>query len=138
MVHDRNRAPVCSVHFYSVSNPLYLFYTFLLTKDCLIITRGVLWKRKSIIPYGRIQNINIKSNPLERILGLATLEIQTAGSSAPNVVEGYLPGISFPEELAEIIMKKVKEYKHSSGIEEELTDEDLRSIIKLLRRRVRT
>ena len=81
---------------------LYESYTFLLTDDMIIIEKGVIWKRKNAIPYSRVQNINITHNPLERMLGIATVHIHTAGMGMAYA-EGKVSGIPFPDELSEII-----------------------------------
>ena len=94
---------------------LYESYTFLLTADMIIIEKGVIWKRKNAIPYSRVQNINITHNPLERMVGIATVHIHTAGMGMAYA-EGKVPGIPFPDELSEIILRKVRMYKYGSGL----------------------
>lgn len=63
------------------------------------IEKGVIAKSHDSILYSRIQNVNIKRSLWERILGLSTVIIQTAGSSIGP--EGVLPGVS--KETAEQI-----------------------------------
>jgi putative membrane protein len=47
--------------------------------DRLIITRGLLQTRRSIVPVARIQAIRIEENLIRRALGLASLRVLTAG-----------------------------------------------------------
>ena len=54
---------------------------------------GVIAKNHVSIPYHHIQNVDIKRGILERILGISSVEIQTAGSEVGGA-EGVLPGIS--------------------------------------------
>lgn len=51
---------------------------------------GILFRREIILNYSRIQDIHLISNVLERWLGLARLQIQTASgsSSAEMTIEG--------------------------------------------------
>ena len=103
---------------------LYESYTFLLTDDMIIIEKGVIWKRKNAIPYSRVQNINITHNPLERMLGIATVHIHTAGMGMAYA-EGKVSGIPFPDELSEIILRKVRMYKYGSGLGDDVFGKDV-------------
>jgi membrane protein YdbS with pleckstrin-like domain len=111
---------------------LYESYTFLLTDDMVIIEKGVIWKRKNAIPYSRVQNVNITHNPLERILGIATVHIHTAGVGLA-MAEGKIPGIPFPDELSEIILRKVRKYKYGEGISDDIFGEDVDRFLKKFR-----
>jgi uncharacterized protein len=53
---------------------------------------GILFRREVILNYSRIQDIHLTSNILERWLGLARLQIQTASgsSSAEMTIEGLV------------------------------------------------
>lgn len=86
------------------------FYEF--TKDGLKLERGIIWKRYSNVPYGRIQNIDIHRGIIARILGFSTISIQTAGYSHPTRghAEGYIPavGIKEAEKIREFVMKRIK------------------------------
>ena len=53
---------------------------------------GILFRKEIILNYARIQDIHLSSNIIERWLGLARLQIQTASgsSSAEMTIEGVL------------------------------------------------
>ena len=53
---------------------------------------GILLRREIMLNYSRIQDIQLRSNVIERWLGLARIEIQTASGSAGSemVLEGLL------------------------------------------------
>jgi putative membrane protein len=53
---------------------------------------GALFRREVTLNYARIQDLHLSSNVLERWLGLAKIQVQTAsaGSSAEMTVEGLL------------------------------------------------
>jgi putative membrane protein len=53
---------------------------------------GILFRREIILNYARIQDIHLSSNVLERWLGLAKIQIQTASGSATAemTIEGLL------------------------------------------------
>jgi uncharacterized protein len=54
----------------------------------LMIRRGVLIRRQSVIPYGRMQYIDITAGPLERSFGLATLRMHTAAAASDARIPG--------------------------------------------------
>jgi membrane protein YdbS with pleckstrin-like domain len=114
------------------TNLLYESYTFLLLDDMVIIEKGVIWKKKNAIPYNRVQNVNITNNPLERILGIATVHIHTAGMGMAYA-EGKLPGIPFPDELSEIILRKVRAFKYGSGLEDDVLMRDAEQFLNKFR-----
>ena len=114
------------------TNLLYESYTFLLTEDMILIEKGVIWKRKNAIPYSRVQNVNITHNPLERILGIATVHIHTAGMGMAYA-EGKVSGIPFPDELSEIILRKVRMYRYGTGLDDVVFEKDVDRFLQKFR-----
>ena len=57
-------------------------------RDDLMVRRGVLIRRLSVIPYGRMQFIDVTAGPLERSLGLATLRMHTAAAASDARIPG--------------------------------------------------
>lgn len=57
-------------------------------KDDLMVSRGVLIRRQSVIPYGRMQFIDVTAGPLERSQGLATLRMHTAAAASDARIPG--------------------------------------------------
>ncbi len=75
--------------------PLYFRYHTLrygFDSEGISMRWGILFRREINLTYARIQDIHLKSNLLERWLGLARLEVQTASGSAgaEMVLEGLL------------------------------------------------
>lgn len=54
----------------------------------LMVKRGVLIRRQSVIPYGRMQFIDVTAGPVERSLGLATLRMHTAAAASDARIPG--------------------------------------------------
>jgi putative membrane protein len=50
-----------------------------LTEDTFDIESGVLSRRTREIPYGRVQNVDLSQNPVQRALGLTEVRVETAG-----------------------------------------------------------
>ena len=61
--------------------------------DALELRHGVVVHRASLVPYHRIQQIDVERGPLERMLGLAHLVLRTASATTDAV----LPGIPAEE-----------------------------------------
>jgi uncharacterized protein len=57
-------------------------------REDLMVRRGVLIRRLSVIPYGRMQFIDVTAGPLERSLGLATLRMHTAAAASDARIPG--------------------------------------------------
>lgn len=47
----------------------------------LVLRRGVLVRRLTIVPYGRMQFVDTKQGPLERLLGVSTVVLNTAAAA---------------------------------------------------------
>jgi membrane protein YdbS with pleckstrin-like domain len=54
----------------------------------LLVRRGLLVQRLSLVPYGRMQFVDVSSGPLERALGLATVRLHTAAASSDARIPG--------------------------------------------------
>ncbi|AXK37773.1 hypothetical protein DVA86_30265 [Streptomyces armeniacus] len=59
--------------------------------DDLLITRGVLWREMTVVPYGRMQLVEVTSGPLERRYGLARLQLHTAAATTDATIPGLTP-----------------------------------------------
>lgn len=57
----------------------------------LVISRGVAFRRVSVVPYGRMQYVDVTAGPLERIFGLATVRLHTAAAATDARVPGLEP-----------------------------------------------
>lgn len=57
-------------------------------EDDLFITHGVWFRTLTAVPYGRMQVVNVNSGPIQRALGLATIELVTASASTNASIPG--------------------------------------------------
>jgi membrane protein YdbS with pleckstrin-like domain len=57
-------------------------------RDDLMVRRGVMIRRLSVIPYGRMQFIDVTAGPVERTLGLATVRMHTAAAASDARIPG--------------------------------------------------
>ena len=56
----------------------------------LVVTRGRLWRRIDVVPYGRMQLVDVTAGPLQRFFGITTVRLHTASPSS----RAHLPGLS--------------------------------------------
>lgn len=56
--------------------------------DDLMIERGLMVRRLSVVPYGRMQFVDIVAGPFERFFGLSTLHMHTAAAASDAVIPG--------------------------------------------------
>ena len=68
-----------------------------LVEERLRVVRGVLFHADTVVPFGRVQHIDVNQGPLERAFGLATVTVHTAGSHNASV---SLPGLARENALA--------------------------------------
>jgi len=59
--------------------------------DDLLISRGVMWRELTVVPYGRMQLVEVTSGPLERRYGLARLQLHTAAATTDAAIPGLAP-----------------------------------------------
>lgn len=59
----------------------------------LLVKRGVMFRRTSVIPYGRMQYIEVTAGPFERAFGLATVQMHTAAAAS----DARIPGLPAEE-----------------------------------------
>ncbi|MFR9795214.1 PH domain-containing protein [Streptomyces sp. MS06] len=59
--------------------------------DDLLISRGVLWREETVVPYGRMQLVEVTSGPVERRFGLASVQLHTAAAATDAAIPGLPP-----------------------------------------------
>jgi membrane protein YdbS with pleckstrin-like domain len=63
----------------------------------LVVTRGRLWRRIDVVPYGRMQLVDVTAGPLQRAFGITTVRLHTASPSS----RAHLPGLP-PEDASRL------------------------------------
>ena len=76
--------------------------------DELHIQHGLWTRMRTIVPFGRVQHIDVAQGPLERALGIGTLILHTAGTRSSAVV---LPGLGHAdaERMRDLIRSKIRQ-----------------------------
>jgi membrane protein YdbS with pleckstrin-like domain len=92
--------------------PLYFRYHTLryrFTEEGIAMSWGILFRREILLNYARIQDIHLRSNVVERWLGLARILVQTASGSA--TAEMTIEGIKEFEAVRDFLYLKMRGVK---------------------------
>lgn len=60
-------------------------------EDDLLIRRGILFRSIVVVPYGRMQLVDVEAGPLDRKFGIAKVTLHTASPQTDAVVPGLVP-----------------------------------------------
>lgn len=115
----------------SVLTPLIILYYnsmhYEIVDDEVHVNRGIITKTRKIVPYRTITNIEIKRGPFDRILGIGTIEIQTAGFSSHKMgPEERLDGLHKDELyiIQLMLVDHVREIRGSPGTSHDVETTD--------------
>ncbi len=87
-------------------NSRYRMAGYALRAQDIMYKSGVFWHSTTIIPYSRIQHVEISQGPVQSAFGLATLRIYTAGGTRSDLTIGGLEREAATE-IKEFITRKV-------------------------------
>lgn len=59
--------------------------------DDLLIRRGILFRSMVVVPYGRMQYVDVQAGPLARAFGIASVQLHTASPSSDAAIDGLTP-----------------------------------------------
>jgi membrane protein YdbS with pleckstrin-like domain len=68
----------------------YRSWAYLERGDDLLVRRGVMFRRLTVVPYGRMQFVDVTAGPVDRMFGLATVQLHTAAAAT----DARIPGLS--------------------------------------------
>jgi membrane protein YdbS with pleckstrin-like domain len=57
----------------------------------LLVVSGILVRRLVIVPYGRMQMVDLRAGPIDRWLGISTVQLHTAAATTDATIPGLLP-----------------------------------------------
>jgi hypothetical protein len=81
----------------------YRVWRYEVREDELYLERGVFTRVRTVVPFVRIQHVDTSREPLERLTGLASLVVYTAGSRGADV---EIPGL--PPLVAGDLQRRLK------------------------------
>ncbi len=103
----------------------YRAYTYCFSKNEIILKKGIVRVERVVIPYEKIQNIRLSRSVKERLLGLSTIKIETAGAAGHT--EASIEGISNSADFINTLMEKVEESKEPKKKDEAAKEGDVES-----------
>lgn len=70
-------------------------FRFAVRRDDLWVRRGVLYRQETVVPLTRIQHVDTRQGPLERLLHLSRVVVFTASGMAPDTgIPGLAPSLA--------------------------------------------
>jgi len=102
---------------------------YLVTDRSLRIREGVINVREMTVTFANIQNISVSQGPIQRLLGIADLQVDTAGGGGAthrnqpmqNLHTAFFRGIDNAPEVRDLIQDRVRHLKDSGlGDHEEM------------------
>ncbi len=66
-------------------------YGYVERSEDLLVTSGILFRRLVVVPYGRLQLVDVVAGPLDRAFGIATVRLHTAAATTDATIPGLTP-----------------------------------------------
>ena len=96
---------------------------YLVTDRSLRLREGILNVREMTVTFANIQNISISQGPIQRLLGIADLRVDTAGGASParreqkgkpqSLHTAFFRGVDNANAIRELIQHRLRELKDS-------------------------
>src|SRR6266545_2380795 len=83
----------------------WLRRTYTLGETAMRIEEGVLARRRRLLPFDRIQQVDLVRKPLHRLLGVATLRVETAGGSGGSEADLEVIALAEAERLRATLLR---------------------------------
>jgi len=91
--------------------PYYNSLRYEVKEDEVIVRAGIWTQSVKHVPYRTVTNLTVKRDVLDRILGLGTLRIQTAGMSGQKGAEETLAGMDAAQEVYETVAAELRRFR---------------------------
>ena len=69
-------------------------YAYCEREDDLLVSSGILFRRLVIVPYGRMQLVDVTAGPIDRSLGVTTVQLHTAAATTDASIPGLEPEVA--------------------------------------------
>ena len=73
--------------------------------DRLRVVGGLMFRHDTVVPFGRVQHLDVEQGPLERAFGIARLILHTAGTHNSSVT---VPGLGHDDAIA--MREKIRQH----------------------------
>jgi len=93
---------------------------YIVTDRSLRIRTGILRLKESTMSFANIQQVEVKQGPLQRLLGLADVRVQSAGGGTPDHHKGgesmhlgIFHGVDNPDEIRDLILSRLRHFRQA-------------------------
>ena len=91
--------------------PYYRSLQYEIHDDEVIVRVGVITKTVKHVPFRTVTNLEVKQGPFDRLFGIGTLKIQTAGMSGQSGAEESLGGLPNFQEVYDQVAAELRRYR---------------------------
>jgi uncharacterized membrane protein YdbT with pleckstrin-like domain len=95
---------------------------YIVTDRSLRIREGIASVKEKTMTFANVQNITVKQGPLQRLLGIADVEVRTAGggggggegkgqATGESLHEAYFRGVDNAEEIRDVVRERVRRFR---------------------------
>jgi membrane protein YdbS with pleckstrin-like domain len=93
----------------------YKSLEYVIEADCVKAKGGVLWRKQVTVPFTKMTNLDVTQGPVQRMLDIGTIHVQTAGAGGQegSRAELRLLGIRELDEVKDSILERARGYTAS-------------------------
>ena len=99
-------------------------------EEQVVMHVGVITRSVKYVPFRTVTNMKINRGPLDRLFGIGTLQIQTAGISGSEQAEQGLVGLEDPQAVYDLAVRALRRFRGAMGpTAADVDEEDLLTAI---------
>lgn len=102
----------------------YLCFRYCSSEDSIAVKSGIIRKSQVDVKWDRVRAVNINRGPLDRLFGLSTVSLDTAGTAEAEVV---VPGL--PITLAQEFRDRINQVPSDEILEERQIERELETVV---------
>jgi membrane protein YdbS with pleckstrin-like domain len=95
----------------------YALRWYIVTDRSLRIRTGILWLQELTMTFSNVQEIRLSAGPLQKLLKLSDVEVQSAGGGSDgkggNSHIGRFEGVSNGDEIRDLLRERLRQYRDS-------------------------
>ncbi len=93
----------------------YRSISYELKEDEIVVYKGIITRSVKVVPYRTVTNLHLVRGPIDRILGIGTLRVETAGYSGQASPEAQLVGLQAYDFVHTLVREQLRRYRAVSG-----------------------
>lgn len=86
-----------------------------LREDEIVVHKGIITRSVRVVPYRTVTNLGLSRNPVDRLLGIGTVKVETAGTAGQNRPEAVLAGLADYNGVHEQVWAALRRYRAAMG-----------------------